>query len=152
MIAMRMRDCEAQPYGHILAILHAPVTEEAGKVLQRLLPDLKPATLERSAYHAGGRFWVHGDLIGWHPNVPRPVAPSMPSLLDQALSVTKAAAGMLGDLAQGRNPLADRATIQSRLAVCTGCPMLSGQQCSRCGCPVARKAAVASERCPDGKW
>ncbi len=57
---------------------------------------------------------------------------------------------------------------QARLAACQGCPQLTapGQGalhrltgtgrrsgvCGLCGCDVARKARLATEDCPDGRW
>lgn len=44
---------------------------------------------------------------------------------------------------------------QRRLSICAGCELLTQDSiCShrQCGCYVARKAALATEACPIGKW
>jgi hypothetical protein len=149
MIAIRLAHCAGRSYGEILKIIQAPITDEAATALKSILPDLRAAPLERGTYHAGGRFYVRGDLVGWTPNAP---PPPPATLLAKAKSLAGAAAGIAGNMAKGHNPLATPELASSRLQICQGCPMLSGGACSRCGCPVAHKTAVASERCPDGKW
>lgn len=49
-------------------------------------------------------------------------------------------------------------TIDARLAICQACPNLVDNHCKVCGCTcvatnqVMNKLAIASERCPEGKW
>jgi len=47
---------------------------------------------------------------------------------------------------------ADGATIAYRKSVCKGCPRFRGSLCLECGCALAMKQVVKSERCPIGKW
>ena len=56
------------------------------------------------------------------------------------------------DLAEGRPLMSADAELARRLRICQACPMLHDGQCRRCGCPVGRKALVASEPCPEGRW
>lgn len=62
-------------------------------------------------------------------------------------------------------PVVDEATLKQRLDRCFSCPLLerapaglsrlagAGEPvCGGCGCPVGRKARLATERCPNGNW
>jgi hypothetical protein len=111
-----------------------------------------PARQIRHDYVAGGRFTVHGDLLSWHPQLPRPDLPAAPSLLEQALHLAGTLGRAAADLAEGRPLMSADAELARRLRICQACPMLHDGQCRRCGCPVGRKALVASEPCPEGRW
>lgn len=48
--------------------------------------------------------------------------------------------------------------IDTRLAICQACPHLENDHCNQCGCAcvetnrLMNKLALASEKCPLGKW
>jgi len=80
----------------------------------------------------------------------RSAEPAKPSLSRMALNYTVA---QLKDLAAGR----PRRTEEEEAAIeriCRSCPKFrkSDASCSVCGCPIARKAPLAQESCPIGKW
>jgi hypothetical protein len=80
----------------------------------------------------------------------RPPLVREPSLLTKAASLTKA---VIGHVADGmKRPLPE---VQAeRKAICEACPNLdrAGDRCLLCGCHLNAKRAMASERCPEGKW
>lgn len=39
-----------------------------------------------------------------------------------------------------------------RLNMCNMCPTRNGDECSACGCPIAKKAVIKGEKCPLNKW
>lgn len=55
-------------------------------------------------------------------------------------------------------PRRSQAEIEERLAICQTCPYLQNNHCARCGCAcieqnrLINKLALATERCPEGKW
>lgn len=76
-----------------------------------------------------------------------------PSLIKKAANLAGAA---IGWAANGFRMATDEEQA-ARLAICHACEFLQANgECSECGCPVARKAAIfASEDgkdCPRGKW
>lgn len=46
----------------------------------------------------------------------------------------------------------DASTVSKRLLVCEHCEHKSGIRCTKCGCFIRLKAALATSRCPIGKW
>jgi len=86
-----------------------------------------------------------------------------------ALALAGKAAKALARWGAGGFRTVDEATRRARLDTCAGCPslgeapersvyagltLLAGDRrvCSACGCGVARKATLATESCPLGKW
>lgn len=86
-----------------------------------------------------------------------------------ALSLAAGAARALARWGASGFRTVDDATRQARLDTCAACPslgqapersvyqgltLLSGDRrvCRACGCGLARKATLATERCPLGKW
>jgi hypothetical protein len=73
------------------------------------------------------------------------------TLIRGAVGLAKAATGI---------DRADRATIATRRARCQACPEAVpcvgniGKRCvcQQCGCLIRAKTALASEKCPLGKW
>ena len=55
-------------------------------------------------------------------------------------------------------PRRTQAEIDERLAICQACPFLQNNHCTKCGCPCVEqnrlitKLALATEKCPEGKW
>lgn len=52
----------------------------------------------------------------------------------------------------GVTVLAEPAFARQRRSICNGCPNLKGSQCGICGCFVAAKTKLITEKCPAGKW
>ena len=55
-------------------------------------------------------------------------------------------------------PRRSQAEIDARLAICQACPFLQNDHCTKCGCAcveqnrLINKLALATEKCPEGKW
>ena len=55
-------------------------------------------------------------------------------------------------------PRRSKAEISERLAICQTCDYLQNNVCTHCGCQcveqnqLMNKLAIATERCPEGKW
>jgi len=55
-------------------------------------------------------------------------------------------------------PRRSQAEIDERLAICQACPFLQNNHCTKCGCAcveqnrLINKLALATEKCPEGKW
>jgi hypothetical protein len=83
------------------------------------------------------------DAVGYVP-------PPYPSLLTQAASAVKAAAGFIASgFKVASNEEQDR-----RLAICHACELFDGVQgrCRKCGCFGDWKTWIASQQCPLWKW
>ena len=78
----------------------------------------------------------------------------LPPLLVRGLNF---AAAMFRWVAAGR-PVRSQSEIDERLAICQSCPQLVENVCQKCGCAcveensVLNKLALATEKCPIGKW
>lgn len=48
--------------------------------------------------------------------------------------------------------LASPETQEAREAICEPCEFRDGEQCGVCGCFLAAKTALNTERCPKRKW
>lgn len=78
------------------------------------------------------------------------------SLLEQAGSIIGSIRASLKD----GKILADKETVEARLAVCESCDKLKLKEkrgrtwfaCLVCGCSYKRKVAVSGSSCPLGKW
>ena len=53
---------------------------------------------------------------------------------------------------RGYEVLATRTEQEIRELICDGCPFFDGEQCEVCGCLIMAKTALATEKCPKGKW
>jgi hypothetical protein len=42
--------------------------------------------------------------------------------------------------------------VEKRISTCQGCEYLKDERCSECGCFIALKAGLKSEKCPKEKW
>jgi len=47
---------------------------------------------------------------------------------------------------------ANPATVAKRIEICESCENKSGIRCLECGCFIRLKAALATSKCPIGKW
>lgn len=48
--------------------------------------------------------------------------------------------------------LANASITKTRIEVCDVCEHKTGVRCSKCGCFISLKTAVATANCPIGKW
>jgi hypothetical protein len=77
-------------------------------------------------------------------------SPRPPGPLAMAVGFAVAVAHHLADGCRATLP-----EVQAeRKAICEACPNLdrAGDRCLLCGCHLNAKRAMASERCPEGKW
>jgi hypothetical protein len=87
-------------------------------------------------------------------SLPEEVLKSAPALVIRGWNFAKAIARWtLAGL-----PRRSQAEIEERLAICQACPHLQNDHCQKCGCAcveqnrLMNKLALATERCPLGKW
>jgi hypothetical protein len=73
---------------------------------------------------------------------------SVPGFLTKAFTYAKA---MVKHTANGRKSTSEEG-IKSRMDLCLVCPSRNYDICGECGCPLAAKTAIASEKCPLNKW
>jgi hypothetical protein len=77
-----------------------------------------------------------------------------PGLLQRGLHFGRA----MGRWLAGGAVLRSQEQVNERLQICQACPLLQGDQCTRCGCTINgevtpfNKLAVSTETCPLGKW
>lgn len=73
----------------------------------------------------------------------------VPPLATRGINLAKA----LGHWMLGGFPTTSDEQYEKRLEICRGCERLNDDTiCVLCGCPVARKAALGTEKCPLNKW
>jgi hypothetical protein len=48
--------------------------------------------------------------------------------------------------------MADKETVKQRTATCRACDRLDGLRCKECGCMIAAKVRLATDKCPLNKW
>ncbi len=71
-----------------------------------------------------------------------------PSTWKQAATFTKAIAGWMGSGFK----MAPEAERDKRMELCLICPSRFHDQCGECGCYIAKKVSLESEKCPLKKW
>ena len=52
----------------------------------------------------------------------------------------------------GQSIFASDDTIKTRLDICAGCEFNNSLRCKICGCFIAVKTKLATEKCPKGAW
>lgn len=91
------------------------------------------------------------------PPAPRPPRQDMPSLAKQGVHFAAALIKWMGSGMQTRTP----EEIDALLAICVACEHYDAERerCTKCGCCSSKqprawrnKLAMASEKCPVGKW
>lgn len=100
-------------------------------------------------------FRVACDLMaGRWSNGPRaaPAGVRPPSGLLTAMNAGGAAARMGAAVVRGKPVVAAADLAERRVATCIECPYFRAGRCARCGCFVALKAKLVTERCPLGRW
>jgi len=133
----------------------------AGDVLD-IRPDLRTPASSRPAgqVHSAPQTSqqptpARATLQGEPANRPGPSArKSPPSLLIRGWNFATA----LARWTTAGMPRRTEAEIAERLAICQSCPHLQADHCNLCGCAcvetnrLINKLALATERCPVGKW
>lgn len=87
------------------------------------------------------------------PGEPATTEPKLPSTLQMAKNLTKAAIEESLSIASGESSVADD-EISRRMELCQHCEFFIHQQsrCSKCGCFMKLKAKLRAAHCPVGKW
>lgn len=99
--------------------------------------------------------WASSDDTSKHFHIcerSRIAAAQFPPLATQAAN----ALGALGRVARaavtGQALKADESVVDARRATCAACEHMVGSRCKLCGCALAAKILLATEKCPEGKW
>jgi hypothetical protein len=73
-----------------------------------------------------------------------------PGIIRKALNFSKA----LASHAASGSKLVDDETFNQRIELCLLCPERAHDVCSKCGCPIDKKASWAEQQCPADppKW
>ena len=84
------------------------------------------------------------------PTGPKVVELKGPGVLRMGWNIATAIAGFV---ASGGKTVSEE-VYKQRLEICDTCPLREGNRCSAksCGCILEKKAKLASEKCPEGKW
>lgn len=72
----------------------------------------------------------------------------LPSLITMGINFTKAMAEFVATGAE----FADPEEYKLRLAICATCEFRNEDRCSLCGCFLSKKAQLAQDGCPIGRW
>jgi hypothetical protein len=75
-----------------------------------------------------------------------------PSLAEQASNVSLSLFNVITQAIKTGQIKADQNIIEERINLCSGCEFLKDNRCAECGCFIALKAGLKSEKCPKGKW
>lgn len=78
----------------------------------------------------------------------------MPSMGEMARNAYASAAEAINYYRQTKILIAQERETQRRLEICKSCEfiVLDAMRCTKCGCFMAVKTALASSNCPIGKW
>lgn len=75
-----------------------------------------------------------------------------PTLTKQAANIGLSLFNVVTQALKTGQVKADNKTIEDRVNKCQGCEHLKESRCSQCGCFIALKAGLKSEKCPLEKW
>ena len=75
-----------------------------------------------------------------------------PSAGRQVLNFAGAVGRAVKQAVAGGRVAVDQETRDERIKICEGCEQLRGVRCAKCGCNTVAKVALATEKCPEGKW
>lgn len=72
----------------------------------------------------------------------------------QAFGLSRAAASALGAAVRGEAVVSTPEQVAARRAECDACPhfVAETERCLACGCFIAAKIRLSTERCPVGRW
>lgn len=123
--------------------LHAEKGEDGGPGLLAALRAFMKANPQWSVvYHTDEQYGL--TVLGCQSQD----KPKLPKLMTMAANFSKAVAEHVATGA-GQAPTD---VLEARLEKCSLCPMRRDEQCSVCGCFIAKKAAWAEQVCPLGHW
>ena len=75
-----------------------------------------------------------------------------PSIAEQAKNVSLSLFNVMTQALKTGHVLATQDEIESRITKCKACEFLKDNRCSKCGCYIALKSGLKSEKCPLGVW
>jgi hypothetical protein len=70
----------------------------------------------------------------------------------QAANMVAQVIGSIRRWAKSGFAMASKEVVKERTAICKGCDKLKGLRCDECGCVIAAKVRLATEKCPLAKW
>lgn len=76
----------------------------------------------------------------------------MPGATSMAKDLATTALNAMRMAVRGGEILAQDDVIKRRIEACSGCDRKLGVRCTKCGCYISLKTAVAAATCPLGKW
>jgi len=77
---------------------------------------------------------------------------SMPSVMQMAKNLMSDGSKVISNALQGNKTLASDAIREHRWSTCLSCEHLQENRCSKCGCFMKVKVALATSKCPIDKW
>lgn len=75
-----------------------------------------------------------------------------PPLVQQAKNLVLSVANVLAHVSKTGKLKAETSIITKRVDICQKCRHLIETRCMVCGCYIALKSGLASEKCPMRKW
>ena len=75
-----------------------------------------------------------------------------PSLVEQVKNVSLGLFNVMTHAYKTGEVLAKESIVRDRIKLCEGCEFLHNNRCSECGCFIALKAGLKSEKCPLNRW
>ena len=75
-----------------------------------------------------------------------------PSVTEQAKNVGLSLFNVLTQAIKTGQVTAPNEEVEKRISICESCEFLKENRCSECGCFIALKAGLQTEKCPKGKW
>jgi Family of unknown function (DUF6171) len=75
-----------------------------------------------------------------------------PSMLQMAKNLMEDGTKIISNAVQGNTTLVTDEERNTRWSICQGCPFLTNDRCTKCGCFMKVKVAFQTSKCPEGKW
>lgn len=76
----------------------------------------------------------------------------MPNATSMAKDIAATALNAMRMAIRSGEILAQDDIIKKRITTCNSCDRKMGARCTKCGCYISLKTAVAAATCPIGKW
>lgn len=77
---------------------------------------------------------------------------SLPSVMEMAKNLMEDGTKILSNALKGNDTLVTDDVRNNRWSICTTCPMLIENRCTKCGCFMKVKVAFKTSKCPMDKW